>query len=1128
MNKLSLVSLFGIAILLQNCSTPVNNYTEKTILEDSITGQKRAVEIRKNTAIELTDGLQVSLWASDSLAPDPIALDVDDFGKVYLTRTTRRKHSEMDIRGHRDWMTASISLQTVEDRRAFLRETFAPEKSNENSWLEDFNNDGNHDWHDLTVENEEVWRLEDQNDDGLADISTRILDDFHEEVSDVAGALLVRRNDMFVGVAPDMWRITDSNNDGKFDTKVSISHGFQVHIGFGGHNMSGAIEGPDGKIYWGIGDIGANIVSKDGKHFKYPNQGILVRSNPDGSDFEVFAAGLRNTHEFEFDKYGNIIGSDNDGDHPGEKERLMYIVEGSDAGWRTNWQFGKYTDPKNNSYKVWMDEKLFVPRWEGQAAYIIPPITNYHSGPAGMEYNPGTALGSKWKDKFFLVEFVGRPSSSPIWSFSLKPSGASFELDQEEVVFRGILPTGIHFGPDGALYIADWINGWGTKNYGRVWKLDVTEDQNDLAAERAKTKELMQLDYTEQSIDQLYELLFYEDMRIRKKAQFELVDRGSKGLKQFSKAVEQKEYQLARVHAIWGIGQLERKGIKSAKNLVTLLHDGDPEIVAQAAKVIGEVRYTQAGEKLIPLLENNSDRVKFFAAQAIGRIEYKPAVAPLIEMIRKNADEDVYLRHAAVLALSRIGEVAPIVALKDSPDKSLRMSAVLVLRRMGNENVALFLHDSDEYNVTDAARAINDDWSIEAALPELAKMLQQTKFVNEPLLRRAINAASRVGGNSEIDLLVDFTNREDVAPKLHSEALEVLGIWASPSVLDRVDGRLRGEISRDPAYVISKLKPTLENKLLSKENTIVLASINAISNLKIKDFMDLQSNLAQQHNDPEVRAAMITSLYKLKYPKIVDVVKNGINDQDEIVRTTALGLVSELEITKENLPQLVAPVFKKGSVREQQQLLHVLGALPIEKTDGVFKSLIDQWVGGKLNLGISLDLVEAVDSTKSDQLIKLIEPHRSTGKSLEDYTDVLYGGNVRNGAKIFYTNSTAQCVRCHTMDDKPGEVGPSLKGIANKLTREQILQALVDPSARLAPGYGTVNLTLSDGNTASGILMEENESELVLKTSEAEPLRIALKRIAKRENIPSSMPNMGYILTRREIRDVVAFLASQK
>ena len=426
------------AIVVVSCmkmapSTTKISSKPMVIKEDAATGKARAKEIRDNTVIKLADGLKLDLWASDSLAPDPVAISIDDKGRVYLNRTNRQKNSEFDIRGHRNWMTPSIALQSVEDRRAFLRSTFDPSKSKENEWLKDLNGDGSHDWKDLTVEKDEVWRLEDTDNDGIADVSMRILSDFFEEISDVAGGLLVRAQDTFVAIAPDVWRLKDTNGDGILDQKTSISHGYGVHIGFGGHGMSNPIEGPDGKIYWNIGDIGANITTKEGENFKRPNEGIIARSNSDGTDFEIFAGGLRNTHEFVFDEYGNLISSDNDGDHPGESERLVHVVEGSDAGWRSNWQYGKYTDPKNNSYKVWMDEKLYVPHWEGQAAYIIPPIQNFHNGPTGMQYNPGTALGSEWKNKFFLVEFVGNPARSPIWSFGLKPKGASFVLDGEKI-----------------------------------------------------------------------------------------------------------------------------------------------------------------------------------------------------------------------------------------------------------------------------------------------------------------------------------------------------------------------------------------------------------------------------------------------------------------------------------------------------------------------------------------------------------------------------------------------------------------------------------------------------------------------------------------------------------------------
>src|SRR5690606_36394322 len=201
-----------------------------------------------------------------------------------------------------------------------------------------------------------------------------------------------------VGVGPDLWRMRDNDGDGIPETKESISHGYAIHIGFGGHGMSGLEVGPEGKIYWGIGDIGFNGVDRDGRRWEHQNSGVIVRCNPDGSDFEVFAYGVRNTHEFVFDEYGNLISVDNDGDHPGEHERIVYIVDGSDSGWRINWQFGKYRDPDNNRYKVWMDEKMFKPRWEGQAAYITPPIANYVSGPAGMLYYPGTAMSPKYEN----------------------------------------------------------------------------------------------------------------------------------------------------------------------------------------------------------------------------------------------------------------------------------------------------------------------------------------------------------------------------------------------------------------------------------------------------------------------------------------------------------------------------------------------------------------------------------------------------------------------------------------------------------------------------------------------------------------------------------------------------------
>ena len=232
------------------CTSSLEKATYQVMFEDQDQIAERAQTAKEKLPIKITGGLNITRWASDSLAPDPVAIDIDDQGAVYLISTNRGKVSEFDIRGHRDWMTESIGFQTVEDRRAFLRKTFATENSEKNAWLPDLTGDGIHDWHDLTVEKDEIWKLEDKNGDGYADQGTRILNQFNEEVTDVAGGLLVRKNDAFVAIGPDLWRLDNTNKKGLWTNAKSIATGFAVHIGFGGHGMSSVIEGPDGKIYW--------------------------------------------------------------------------------------------------------------------------------------------------------------------------------------------------------------------------------------------------------------------------------------------------------------------------------------------------------------------------------------------------------------------------------------------------------------------------------------------------------------------------------------------------------------------------------------------------------------------------------------------------------------------------------------------------------------------------------------------------------------------------------------------------------------------------------------------------------------------------------------------------------------
>lgn len=1087
-----------------------------------------ARKIEEASSPTLKEGLSMSIWAVDSLIIDPISIDMDEEGTLYYTSSGRLGKVEFDIRGHQDWEIESISLQSIEEKRAFLRKELSPERSELNTWLKDYNGDGSHDWRDMLEIKESIYRVKDTNGDGLADWSQKMVEDFHEEVTDIAAAVLKFEDDLYVGVGPDFWRLKDKNGDGIMDEKVSLSHGYGIHIGFGAHGMSGATVGPDGRIYWAIGDIGFNGVDQTGKQWKYPNRGVVVRANPDGSDFEVFAMGVRNTHEFVFDDYNNLISVDNDGDHRGESERLVYLVNGSDTGWRINWQFGKYRDPDNNTYKVWMDEKLYIPRHEGQAAYITPCIINYVNGPTGMLYNPGTALAPRWKNSFFVVEFVGNPARSGIHAFKLKPSGATFELQETEMIQSGMLPTGIAFGPDGALYAADWINGWGNKNYGRIWKIEDEEGKDwELMKE---TQRRLTLDYKKMGEEELEGHLFYEDQRIRRKAQFELAKRGAKGASVFEKVMQQKDNQLARINAIVGMSQIARmKDKKYGAKLMPLLKDEDPEIRAQAAKWLGDIRHEEAGPALLALLVDEYPRARFFGAEAIGRIGYKPAFPALVSLLERNDDEDAYIRHAASLAMSRLEETEKLKDLSNHYSNAVRLGAVLALRRLEDPAIKAFLWDSDEYIVTETARAINDDFSIEEALPELGNLLVSTKFSNEPLIRRAINANLRVGSEEAMQNLISYMLKPDVPDVLRQEAIDALGTWTKPSLLDRVDGRYRGEVTREGAMVRAAAGDALIQLMAENNSSIKLSAIQAIGKLGILEAEERLLAMVIRDASPRVRTEALGSLAKMNSNKTPEAIEKAIADADKSVRVSGLQLLDQLDIDKNLKVSLLSDIIEKRTIEEKQAALLALGKIPSSFSQTLFSQLMDQMGTGKLQTEVLLELEEAVEKSGDPGIQSMYNAAAEKlwkGDLLASYQSSLQGGDVLTGRRIFFQSQTGQCMRCHAYDDMGGNVGPPMNGIGKKLSRQELLESLVDPSKRIAPGYGMVTLELNDGKRVIGILKEERRESLLMSRGNQADTLIRVSDVAERKNAPSSMPDMKGVLSRREIRDLVAYLTT--
>ena len=122
---------------------------------------------------------------------------------------------------------------------------------------------------------------------------------------------------------------------------------------------------------------------------------------------------------------------------------------------------------------MWIDEG--ISRFDGRTAHLAP-IASWHAGrPA---WPPRARRCRTRKNHFFVTSYVGSASTARVYAFKLDEKGAGFAMGPEQTILKGILAVGLRFGPEGALYVTDWITGWDSKNKGRIWKLDTPETAN--------------------------------------------------------------------------------------------------------------------------------------------------------------------------------------------------------------------------------------------------------------------------------------------------------------------------------------------------------------------------------------------------------------------------------------------------------------------------------------------------------------------------------------------------------------------------------------------------------------------------------------------------------------------------
>ncbi len=150
--------------------------------------------------------------------------------------------------------------------------------------------------------------------------------------------------------------------------------------------------------------------------------------------------------------------------------------------------------------------------------------------------------------------------------------------------------------------------------------------------------------------------------------------------------------------------------------------------------------------------------------------------------------------------------------------------------------------------------------------------------------------------------------------------------------------------------------------------------------------------------------------------------------------------------------------------------------------------------------------------------------------SLRLYRASLQGGDAQKGRELFHQKVEFLCVRCHRIENEgTSVVGPDLTGIASRRSREELLRAIVEPSAEIAPGFEFATVILTTGETLTGPVHRESATDLVLGVSQdgTERERTLLKSAIRERSASSSMPPLASLMTPSELRDLVAYLAGQ-
>jgi putative heme-binding domain-containing protein len=139
-------------------------------------------------------------------------------------------------------------------------------------------------------------------------------------------------------------------------------------------------------------------------------------------------------------------------------------------------------------------------------------------------------------------------------------------------------------------------------------------------------------------------------------------------------------------------------------------------------------------------------------------------------------------------------------------------------------------------------------------------------------------------------------------------------------------------------------------------------------------------------------------------------------------------------------------------------------------------------------------------------------------------------GDPKAGAAVFRNEKGANCIKCHQIGDDGNMIGPPLTVVGGKLSKPQLYEAILYPSAAIEMGYETWVAKTKDGDVFSGLKTEDTPDHITIKDTDGkyhDVPREKLDRLVKQAI--SLMPEgLNEAMTQKDLVDLVEYLESLK